>query len=249
MDLLEPWVIAAVRAETRLVVGQVATELPAGKSYRDYGLVVSSIPRLVDRFRREGADAEWLPLAFEPSIRNAIPPVKRDISVSFVGSFTTRYADRLEIVEAVARAAPLKTWTGDAAAIAMDSPVRPTIERPAWGRAMYEVLARSLMTANTHGRIAGEDANNLRLYEATGMGALLVTDARRNMGQLFEVGSEVLTYRDAEDCARVVRYYLDHPAEAASIAAAGQRRTLRDHTWANRMARLVELVTPRLGPR
>jgi hypothetical protein len=249
MDLLKPWVIAAVRAETRLVVGQVATELPAGKSYRDYGLVVSSIPGLVDRFRREGADAEWLPLAFEPSIRDAIPPVKRDISVSFVGSFTTRYADRLEIVEAVARAAPLKTWTGDAAAIAMDSPVRPTIERPAWGRAMYEVLARSLMTVNTHGRIAGEDANNLRLYEATGMGTLLVTDARRNMGQLFEVGSEVLTYRDAEDCARVVRYYLDHPAEAASIAAAGQRRTLRDHTWANRMARLVELVTPRLGPR
>jgi spore maturation protein CgeB len=70
---------------------------------------------------------------------------------------------------------------------------------------MYEVLARSLMTVNTHGRIAGEDANNLRLYEATGMGVLLVTDARRNMGQLFEVGSEVLTYRDAEDCARVAR--------------------------------------------
>jgi spore maturation protein CgeB len=111
---------------------------------------------------------------------------------------------------------------------------------------MYEILARSRMTLNTHGRIAGHDANNLRLFEATGMGSLLVTDAKRNMSDLFEVGSEVVTYRDAEECAKVVRYYLDHPDEAASISAAGQRRTMRDHTWANRMARLVELVTPRL---
>ena len=246
MDLLEPWVIAVLREETRLVVGQIATELPAGKSSRDYGLIVSSIPGLVDWFRSEGADAEWLPLAFEPSVRDAITPLQRDIPVSFVGSFTTRYADRLEIVTSVAEAAPLRTWTADSAAIPMDSPIRSTIESPAWGRAMYEVLARSLMTINTHGRIAGKDANNLRLYEATGMGALLVTDARRNMGELFDVGSEVVTYLDAADCARVVRYYLDHPAEAASIAAAGQRRTLKDHTWANRMAQLVELVASRL---
>jgi spore maturation protein CgeB len=249
MDLLEPWVISALGSETRLVVGQVATELPTNNSYAGYGLVVSSIPGVVDRFRRQGADAEWLPLAFGPSVLGEIAPVERDIPVSFVGSFTTRYADRLEIVEAVARSAPLRTWTGDVAAIPADSPIRSTVEGPAWGRKMYEVLARSMMTVNTHGRIAGEDANNLRLYEATGMGALLVTDARRNMSRLFDVGSEVVTYDNAGDCARVVRYYLDHPAEAAAIAAAGQRRTLRDHTWANRMTQLVELVTPRLRSR
>jgi hypothetical protein len=249
MDLLEPRVVAAVRAQVPLVVGQVATELPSTWTYRDYDLVVSSIPDMVDRFRREGADAEWLPLAFEPAVRTAIPQVERDVPVSFVGSFSTRYADRLQLVEAVAMAAPLKSWTGDDAAIPMGSPIRPTIQGPAWGRTMYEVLARSRMTVNTHGRIAGDDANNLRLYEATGMGTLLVTDARRNMGQLFDVGSEVVTYRDAADCAQIVRHFLDHPDEAASIAAAGQRRTMRDHTWANRMARLTELVAPRIRRR
>jgi hypothetical protein len=249
MDLLEPWVIAELRDEARLVVGQVATELPSNRSYRDYGLVVSSIPGVVDRFRREGADAEWLPLAFEPSVRESVAEVERDIPVSFVGSFTSRYSDRIELVEAVAKAAPLQTWTADIESVPADSPIRPTIQGPAWGRSMYEVLARSQLTLNTHGRIAGDDANNLRLFEATGMGALLVTDAKRNMGELFEVGSEVVTYRDADDCARIVRYYVDHPDEAAAIAAAGQRRTMRDHTWANRMARLAELVEPRLKAR
>jgi hypothetical protein len=175
--------------------------------------------------------------------------VERDVPVSFVGSFSTRYADRVQLVEAVAMAAPLKTWTGDDAAIPVGSPIRPTIQGPAWGRAMFEVLARSRMTVNTHGRIAGDDANNLRLYEGTGMGTLLVTDARRNMGQLFDVGSEVVTYSDAADCAQIVRHFLDHPDEAASIAAAGQRRTMRDHTWANRMARLTELIRLRLRRR
>jgi spore maturation protein CgeB len=249
MDLLEPWVIAALRKETRLVVGQVATELPVHKSYRDYDLIVSSIPGVVDRFRREGADAEWLPLAFEPSIRDAIAEVDRDIPVTFVGSFTSRYADRLELVEAVSQVAPLRTWTADADVIPAASPVRQTIQGSAWGRSMYEILARSQITLNTHGRIAGDDANNLRLFEATGMGALLITDARKNMGELFDVGSEVITYRDADDCAELVRYFIDHPGEAASIAAMGQRRTLRDHTWANRMARLIDLVVPRMRPR
>lgn len=246
MDLLEPALVAAVASNTRLVVGQVATQLPAGRSFNAYGFVVSSIPGQVADFRGAGIAAEWLPLAFEPRLRAMIPEVPRDIAISFVGSFSDRYADRTQIVEAVAASSPLATWTADAALLDPSSPILPTIRGVAWGRGMFEVLARSRMTINTHGKIAGPSANNLRLYEATGMGALLVTDERANLGDLFDVGREVVTFRDAADCAAVVRYYADHPAEAESIAEAGQRRTLREHTWADRMARLVEMIHPRL---
>lgn len=78
------------------------------------------------------------------------------------------------------------------------------------------------------------------------MGALLVTDARSNLGDLFEVGPEVVTYRDPAECAEVVRYFMGHPQEADLIAAAGQRRTLRDHTWHDRMGRLADLVRRRI---
>ena len=246
MDLLEPDLVAAIRRETKFVVGQVATELPAGRTYDSYDLVVSSIPDLVDRFRREGGDAEYLPLAFEPAMLDVIPRVERDVPVSFVGSFSSRYADRTEIVEAVARAAPLRTWTGDLAALHEGSAIRPTIEGVAWGREMYEVLARSRLTVNTHGTIAGNAANNMRLFEATGMGALLVTEERMNLPDLFEIGREVVTYRNPQECAEVVRYFLGHPEEADSIAVAGQRRTLRDHTWRDRMGRLADMVRRRI---
>ena len=246
MDLLGPSLVADIRAETRLVVGQVATELPTDRTYGSYDLVVSSIPDLVDRFRRDGGDAEWLPLAFEPSLVDRVPRVERDIDVSFVGSFSSRYDDRAQIIEAVARSTPLQTWTGDAAALPTDSAIRPTIQGLAWGRGMFEVLARSRITVNTHGRISGNAANNLRLFEGTGMGALLVTDARSNMGELFDVGREVVTYRDAREAAEVVAHFIANPGEASAIAAAGQRRTLRDHTWVDRMGRLVDMVRRRV---
>jgi spore maturation protein CgeB len=246
MDLLEPDLVAAVRRETRFVVGQVATELPTDRAYGSYDLVVSSIPNLVDRFRQSGGDAEYLALAFEPALLEVIPQGKRDVAVSFVGSFSARYADRTAIVEAVAGSAPLKTWTGDATVLPRGSAITPTIQGAAWGREMFEVLARSRLTLNTHGRISGNAANNLRLFEATGMGAVLITDARSNLGGLFEVGQEVVAYRDPRECAEVVQYLLGHPEEADSIAAAGRRRTLRDHTWSDRMGRLVEMVRHRI---
>jgi spore maturation protein CgeB len=245
MDLLHPEIVAAVRRETRLVVGQIAADLPAW-DYGCYDLVVSSVPDLVQRFRRDGGDSEWLPLAFEPSLAERLPKVERDVPVSFVGSFSVSHPKRIEVVEAVARVAPLHTWTGDVEALPAGSPVRPTIQGVAWGRDMYEVLNRSRLTINNHARIAGTAANNLRLFEATGMGALLITDAGSNLGDLFEVGREAVTYRDPQECGEVVRHYLDHPREAEEIAAAGQRRTLRDHTWHDRMERLVEMVRLRI---
>lgn len=246
MDLLEPEIVATVRQETRFVVGLVATELPSTWTYASYDMVVSSIPDIVDRFRQQGTDAEWLPLAFEAALLDLVPRVERDVEVSFVGSFSTRYADRRELLEAVAGAAPLRTWTADLTALPEDSAIRPTIQGAVWGREMYEVLARSRLTINTHGRIAGNAANNLRLFEGTGMGALLVTDSRSNLGDLFEPGREVVTYRDPRECAEVVGYYLAHPREAEAIAAAGQWRTLRDHTWRDRMQRLVDLAQRRM---
>ena len=111
---------------------------------------------------------------------------------------------------------------------------------------MYRVLASSRLTLNHHLDVAQGYSNNLRLYESTGMGALLLTDEASNLIELFDVGREVVTYSSARDCADKAEYYLAHPDEASTIAAAGQARTLRDHTWRDRMERLVEMAQKRL---
>ena len=56
------------------------------------------------------------------------------------------------------------------------------------------------MTLNHHIDVAEAYAGNLRLFEATGVGTLLVTDWKKNLHEMFEAGKEVVTYRTPEEC-------------------------------------------------
>jgi spore maturation protein CgeB len=82
----------------------------------------------------------------------------------------------------------------------------------------------------------------MRLYEATGVGSMLLTDAKSNLHELFEPDAEVVTYCDADELAGRIEYFLDHDEERRAIARAGQERTLRDHTYAKRMEELLILL-------
>ena len=81
----------------------------------------------------------------------------------------------------------------------------------------------------------------LRLFETTGLGATLLVDDSPMVRRLF-ADDEVVTYTGVEDCVEKARWLLDHPADQERIAAAGQARTLRDHTTAGRAAELAELL-------
>ena len=50
-----------------------------------------------------------------------------------------------------------------------------------WGLDMYRALARSKITINRHINVAENNANNMRLFEATGTGSLLITDRKDNL--------------------------------------------------------------------
>ena len=106
---------------------------------------------------------------------------------------------------------------------------------------MYQILRDSKVTLNHHGNIPPY-ANNCRLYEATGVGTLLITDWKVNLHEMFEPGKEVVAYRSPEECAELIQYYLEHDDEREAIARAGQQRTLREHTYYQRMQELVEIV-------
>ena len=106
---------------------------------------------------------------------------------------------------------------------------------------MYQILRNSKITLNHHGDIAPY-ANNARLYEATGVGTLLITDWKRNLHEMFEPDKEMVAYRSPEECIELVQYYLEHDDEREAIAHAGQERTLREHTYYRRMQELVDIL-------
>lgn len=234
--------IAAVRHKVPVIVAQhAATKPPNGRDWGLYDLFLSSFPPTVEYFSRQGRKSAFLALGFEPRVLDAVGAQDATIPVSFVGSLHSVHASRAALLEHVANNCGLEIWTSSVHSTTNRPCLAAAIRGSAWGLDMYRTLARSKVTLNHHGDI-GPYANNLRLFEATGVGALLITDWKPNLAEYFEVGTEVIAYRDAADCVKQIRHYLEHEDERAAIAKAGQRRTLRDHTWASRMKDLVSLL-------
>ena len=113
---------------------------------------------------------------------------------------------------------------------------------PVFGLEMFQKLRDSRVVFNQHIDISPVSASNMRLFETTGVGACLLTDWKKNLSELFVPDEEVLTYDSAEECAEKVRYILERESLRRQIAEAGQRRTLREHTFVNRAARIDEII-------
>lgn len=159
-----------------------------------------------------------------------------------------RLARTLKDVEAIRRLPLVKAgarrtgFTVPSISETLRSHVRPAV----YGLAMYRTFQRSQVTYNSHAGIAAESASNRRLFEATGVGSCLLTDHKRGMSTLFDVGTEVVTYSGTDDCIEKATWLLEHPRECVELARAGQRRTLADHTYARRAVELDSIVNEAL---
>jgi spore maturation protein CgeB len=58
----------------------------------------------------------------------------------------------------------------------------------------------------------------------------------------FEIGKECDTFRSTDELLEKIRYYLQHVDLRQRIAQAGQRRTLRDHLYRNRLGDLLTIM-------
>jgi spore maturation protein CgeB len=162
----------------------------------------------------------------------------------------TAAVSAVPLVGAAARRAA-RFLRGGAAENAPDSFVDERIARrarpPLFGLEMFRQLRDSRVALNTHIDISPVNASNMRLFEATGVGACLLTDWKANLPELFEPDAEVVAYRDAAECVEKVKYLLGREAERRRIAAAGQRRTLREHTFAARALQIDAVIREALS--
>jgi spore maturation protein CgeB len=74
----------------------------------------------------------------------------------------------------------------------------------------------------------------------------LLTETAPNLADLFSPGREVVTYESEDDLVEKIEHYLEHDDERIAIAAAGQRRTLGEHTYRQLMAELAAILEERL---
>jgi hypothetical protein len=101
---------------------------------------------------------------------------------------------------------------------------------------MNEIYARSRVNLGFGGIGFSKDLLCLkgRDFEVPMSGAVYLTQDNPELSAVFEVGREILTYQDADDCAQTIRALLNDEKRAAQVRIAARARCLQDHTYGAR---------------
>lgn len=113
---------------------------------------------------------------------------------------------------------------------------------PLFGKELYQKLCSSDISLNKHALVAAPYVDNLRLFDATGVGSCLVTERGHNLCDLFKEDEEVVCYSSKEECLEKIEYLKKNENVRSSIALKGQKRTLLDHNAIKRAEALDKII-------
>lgn len=247
LSFFDPFTLDYLRRKY-LLAGQCSCPMPRTQNVSKFHLLFTSFPHYVDRFKSVGVNGQFLPLAFDPRVMQEESP-KKQFDIAFVGGVGRRlhWKAGTDLLERIAAEFNERfIWFGyGRAGLDENSPLIPHYASTAWGRDLYSVYGRAKIVINRHGEVSEGNANNLRMFEATGMGALLLTEAYKNMDDYFSL-SEAARYTSEDSAIQLLHYYLDHEDERREVALAGQKRTLSTHTYSQRMKIVSEVLTRQL---
>jgi spore maturation protein CgeB len=154
------------------------------------------------------------------------------------------YPSRVLLLERlIAKGIPVRTYGGGIPRWIGDSPVR-TIHTacPIFAEEKARVFRSAAGVLNNlyPGEVEGV---NVRLFEAAGSGAAVLSEYRPVLPDLFAIGEEVLAFRDFDELVEQASRLLAEPGLTARLGDAAAKRTHRQHTIRHRLATIIEKVT------
>ena len=197
-----------------------------------------------DQWRKMGVrQAITLPIsAIDPDFHRTPANVKKDIPVSFIGTFTDeRQAQTERLLPLVPS---LQIW----------GPIPPeTVLKPQLtsayrgypvGQDYLNILRRSKISLNLLVKSMPNGAN-LKMFEIPAARALQITN---NPKQSWFMPDEIVTVSDGDypSIAKLVKYYLTHESERKKIVNKAYTSVMHRHNYFHRFSRLIS-STLRLG--
>jgi spore maturation protein CgeB len=82
-----------------------------------------------------------------------------------------------------------------------------------------------------------------RTFEVPGAGGFLLTQSAPGIDRYYTAGKEIATFVTPNDLIAQVRHYLADPHQRDTIACAGHRRTVEQHTYDIRFADILERLS------
>jgi len=249
-ESLPPDFIRAMKRATGAMMVNVFVDNPLFtapfEQIEPYDLFCTKERYAIEALRRVGlTNLHYLPCHCSPAIHRPVEPTLEErqrfvVQVGFTGNyypFRGRFFAELQDL-------PITIW-GRGWERAPSTVRALAAGGPVWGREKLLSYSLPSIVLNLHHPLNDILGVNDRLFEVASCGGFQLTDRREDVGRMFEVGKEIVTYQDAADCRRLIEYYLGRPDERAAIAAAGQRRAHQDHTVSLRLTELLAALRER----
>lgn len=176
-------------------------------------------------YRSRGQACYYFTQAIDPAIYKP-HDIHRDIPVSFVGA---AYGWRLEFINKLQKAGvPIECFG------------------PGWDNGPVEDIKEIFWRSKINLGIGFTGMSKKltcikeRDFQVPATNSLYLTTYDQELSRHFEIGKEILCYRNSYDCIDMIRYYLENADEAEAISNAGYQRTMNEHTYTNRMTGLLK---------
>jgi len=222
--------------------------LSSGYPYSSYDAIFSCIEPLVVHFKSQGIKSFLIPHAFDRRILETIKPAaNRKPKLIFAGTLGSFHWERTEFLDKLSRVVEIDYYGPGCDGIPLDSPLRNNYRGPVWGHSLYSIFAENLIAIHTNIGVAGNYPSAKRLFEATGMGVCLMTPFHKELSSLFKPDREIVAFHDFDDCVVKTRSLLNDPQRALEIGELGQKRTLLEHHYSNRIQLFISYIREQLG--
>ena len=241
-----------IKPYCKLLSAWTSCSFNADIQFNQFKLVLTSVPHLRDRFIAiDKVNSEVLLPGFDPRMFEKLErKITKNIDFSFIGGITGDHSQRIVALKQLAEKTNIQfygygfpqkrkyEW--------IKQYLKPNkfIQRykgDAWGLDMFLKLGNSKITFNSHIDMAQDSAANMRMFEATGMRTLLLTDYKFNLNTIFEIDKEVVAYKTIPEAIDKVHYYLKCDKEREAIAEAGQLRTFKEYNYLNVTRKMLDL--------
>ena len=81
-----------------------------------------------------------------------------------------------------------------------------------------------------------------RVFEVPASGGFLLVNENPMLNDLYEIGQEIICYKDESELEELIKYYLKHPEERELIAKAGQNKAHNEHTYKKRLEEIISII-------
>jgi spore maturation protein CgeB len=218
-------------------------------SYYDYVFTIQK-GACIDQIKQAGAgEVHYLPTACDPGVHAPLTLSAEERNrwgspISFVGA---GYYNRQQVFAGFAEM-PFKLWgTEWPECRPFDRMVQEKGRRLTPGE-YVKIFNATDININLHSSTERDDADpsgdfiNPRTFELAACNAFQLVDERSHLPELMTPGKEIVTFRNRHELKELIGYYQDRPEERKKIAAAGRERVLRDHTYDQRIKKMLSII-------